>query len=420
MLLRKEDNPPAFDALVQGFLTAYGSVYWGSWSRDHLVVSDPSKGFLHPRDSRRENSRLVTVLEDLFNYKARTARVNDSHKPDTGKLSILPTLNLAALDPEKVNQLEKALKQAETKKLEKASLGIEAAFREIDKMRESMEVQSYASSEGDPEFYDEFGQERQPTKTRNVSHHRLTRPNVSMDNERHASEAASDLPLTGPTAALETGRRNKRRITYTEVKNEPIHSGRSKAQRRRGLFASGAVETRNSRASRRISQPSPTLTNPDHDSPDYAPHNAPRAASRTAPRDAAHETTQSPPAEPKTPKTEMLSNDISGNVFLLVIASNQQHLGPVTVNLNDYTSAHEGFDGFFDFLAKECELGDRSENVTAVSATYLWSGRKHRFRKDKVGMDGKMFFDHITRGFGDHSEFAKTGCEVEMLLHVDL
>jgi len=57
MLLRKEDNPAAFEALLHGFLTTYGPVYWGSNSRNHLVVSDPSKGFLHPRDSRRVNSR---------------------------------------------------------------------------------------------------------------------------------------------------------------------------------------------------------------------------------------------------------------------------------------------------------------------------------------------------------------------------
>ena len=61
MLLRKEDNPPVFKALVQGFLAAYGPDYWGRQARGHLVVSDPLKGFLHPRDSQRPNSRCVPV-----------------------------------------------------------------------------------------------------------------------------------------------------------------------------------------------------------------------------------------------------------------------------------------------------------------------------------------------------------------------
>ena len=65
MFLRKEDNPPAFEALVQGFLSAYGSKYWDSRFREHLVVSDPSKGFLHPRDSVRMNSRYVLASKYL-------------------------------------------------------------------------------------------------------------------------------------------------------------------------------------------------------------------------------------------------------------------------------------------------------------------------------------------------------------------
>jgi len=276
-------------------------------------------------------------------------------------------------------------------------------------MRESMEVQSYASSEGDPEFYDEFGQERQPTKTRNISHNRLTRAN-------HTLEAETDLPPLEQAVAARAGSRKQRNISYEEEEVEPHHSRRSKAKKRRGFFTSGAVAARKSRAPLR-SEPSPILTDPDHDST----HETPRDALSASAQDTAQETACTPlVAEPKTPLSPSLPTDISSKVFLVVIASNQQTLAPVTVNLNTYTSAHEGFRHFIEFLAQECELGDLSKNVAGISATYTWSGRRHRLRKDKIEADGNVFFDHVAGAFEEHAEFAKKGCEVEMMLHVAL
>ena len=283
-------------------------------------------------------------------------------------------------------------------------------------MRESMEVQSYASSEGDPEFYDEIGQERQPTETQEVSDNRLTK---ATGNEHPGPEAESDLPLTGSTAAVRTGRRNKRRVNYREVMEGPYNPKRSRVKKPGGLFAPRALETR-TRVSRRLSHASPTLSDPGYDSARDAPHNASGAVSLTATRDSTHNATRSPADEPKTPKTEQLPNDISSKVFLVVIASNQQNLAPVTVTLDHYTSTHKGFHNFVEFLAQECELGDLSKDVTGISATYTWSGRRHRLRKDKMDADGNIFLDHIVVAFEEHAGFAKKRCEVEMLLHVAL
>jgi hypothetical protein len=55
--LRKEDNAPAFSALINGFLEKHGTYYWGMENRDHLAEPDPSKGYLCPRDYRREDSQ---------------------------------------------------------------------------------------------------------------------------------------------------------------------------------------------------------------------------------------------------------------------------------------------------------------------------------------------------------------------------
>ena len=59
MYMRKEDNPAAFAALIRGFLQKYGRKYWGTdrTARNHLEITDISRGFLYPRDANREESR---------------------------------------------------------------------------------------------------------------------------------------------------------------------------------------------------------------------------------------------------------------------------------------------------------------------------------------------------------------------------
>ena len=60
MYMRKEDNPAAFAALIRGFLEKHGQKYWGA-NRNHLEVTDISKGLLYPRDADREGSRYDLI-----------------------------------------------------------------------------------------------------------------------------------------------------------------------------------------------------------------------------------------------------------------------------------------------------------------------------------------------------------------------
>lgn len=347
-----------------------------------------------------------------------------------GKPSALSSLELAALDPSEINMLGKA------------PLGFEAAFTEIDKMRESMDVEPYDSSGGEPDFYNMYGQERRSTQTRNISHTRVTRANSNTGSEHHVSEADSELHLSGSTAVTppvraSSRRKRKRKTLVADERDEPYEprrSNRSNAKKRRGLFTSAGVEMRKRRLSRKISRLSPTLTDPAYDYADDAAHHADSGATHNAAHNAAPGAAYDPahdpahdavpktvsnasPNPPAAPKTEILPLAIATKISLIVIASTQQTLAPVTVSLAEYTSAHSDFNNFFEFLAQECELGDLATDVTAISATYTWNGRKHRLRRGKVEADGRTFVEHVRGAFEGGEGDAGKG-EVEMLLHV--
>ncbi len=54
--LRKCDNPAAFKTLVFEFLEEHGPKYWDHSKRQHLEEKEPSKGYLYPRDVKRDES----------------------------------------------------------------------------------------------------------------------------------------------------------------------------------------------------------------------------------------------------------------------------------------------------------------------------------------------------------------------------
>lgn len=379
-------------------------------------------------------------MEDLFNYKAKSAmtnevsrtifplstigsRIQQRYRPQHSKLVTRPDFDLATPDASEVNELRKS------------PLGFEAAFTEIDKMRESVEVEPYLSSEGEPDFYDDFGQERYPAKINvlNVSHSRAIRANPDTGNEHDYSEAESEVDLPGLTAAnrpVRKSSRRKRKPMSAVRHDEPRQSSRSTAKKRRGLLTSAGVEGGKRRLSRKISRLSRTLTDPAYNYADDAAHHADSSATRHAAPGAAYDSAQGTAhdAVPKTvpnasanppaaPKTEILPLAIATKISLIVIASTQQTLAPVTVSLAEYTSAHSDFNNFFEFLAQECELGDLATDVTAISATYTWNGRKHRLRRGKVEADGRTFVEHVKGAFEGGEGVVGRG-EVEMLLHV--
>ena len=112
-------------------------------------------------------------------------------------------------------------------------------------------------------------------------------------------------------------------------------------------------------------------------------------------------------------QTEPLSIEITSKTVLMVSASSQQDMAPVTVKLDTYTGS-----GFFKFLAEECELGHLAKKVTAISATYMWDMRKHRIRRERMDVDWATFCDRLRQAFDKNPDFFKYGCEVELLLHV--
>lgn len=79
--LRIHENKAAHKAMVREFLTEHGKTYWGDFHRDHLEEKDVTMGFWYPRDADREGSRLVEVLEQMFDYKALSRTSNDRAKP---------------------------------------------------------------------------------------------------------------------------------------------------------------------------------------------------------------------------------------------------------------------------------------------------------------------------------------------------
>ncbi|MCJ1479059.1 hypothetical protein MMC13_007743 [Lambiella insularis] len=114
-------------------------------------------------------------------------------------------------------------------------------------------------------------------------------------------------------------------------------------------------------------------------------------------------------------ETKQLPSLIEENIVLKVTASSQLEMAPVTVKLVSYKAS----ENFFDFLAAECELEGLAKSVTAISATYTWNYRKHRFRKNRLDVDWIAFCDQLKDAFRKYPDlYTRGGCEIEMLLHV--
>ena len=73
----------------------------------------------------------------------------------------------------------------------------------------------------------------------------------------------------------------------------------------------------------------------------------------------------------------------------------------------------------YDKLAAACELRpNMAKKVTAISATYTWSGEKQRLRKGQAE-DWDMFKSIIEQAWERGTDRLGEACKVSMLLHVD-
>ncbi|MCJ1414318.1 hypothetical protein MMC32_000644 [Xylographa parallela] len=396
--LRKDDNPAAFNALIFGFFGRYGDRYWGM-EREHLAEKDPLKGFLYPRDALRENSRLVSVLEDIFTYKAKCSRNNDWNRPL--ERQVVSRINFAALSPQDINSIGG----------ESADTYIEGSLRDLESFRaQEMErtsgVLSPLGAIGSGE--EDLNGPSPSLKVPNDSHRRsLVSHGVKRQDPSQAIEyirkrvRTGPYPLTNATPPSVTTRNTRPKNT-----KKPSHGAP-------GLFTSSMTGNGGRRRNRR-----PAAGEHAHQD-DTIIELSDEAESAEVIYQSSRNTGLTTPISNKSEtkvkiKAEQLSSQIMSKTTLLVMATHLQDMAPVTVKLECF----KGFANFLDFLAEECVLGNLSSKVTDVSATYTWNGRKHRFRKERLDVDWQAFCNELRDAFQKNPTFAQQGCEVGMLLHV--
>ena len=143
------------------------------------------------------------------------------------------------------------------------------------------------------------------------------------------------------------------------------------------------------------------------------------SAPSQAPKNLASTIIKLDPDEPDSRQTkikaEALPDNITAATTLMVTASCQREMAPVTVKL----SGCNPLKSLFDFLAEECGLGPRSRKVVAISATYGWNKRQHRIRGYRFDTDLATFTAALRDAWDSDPGVAKRGCEIAMLLHVE-
>ncbi|MCJ1380304.1 hypothetical protein MMC17_003407 [Xylographa soralifera] len=475
--LRKDDNPAAFNALIFGFVGKYGDRYWGM-EREHLAEKDPLKGFLYPRDALRENSRLISVLEDIFIYKAKCSRNNDWNRPL--ERQVVTRINFAALSPQDINSIGK----------ESADINIEGSLRELERFRkqemertsdtlsEQAQTGSGAdvlngtsgtdSSSSQPQrriqpprsirsgLYPDTAQifhatgeavieslqatkpkQKQatasegehlvvtPLHTTNRSATKLTdvrTPSTISNDIYRRSSISHSVKRQDPLEAIENVRK-RTRLEHNGTAPQttpPVTTWNTRTKNAKGLSHGAPGLFTSSMAGNGGRRPNRRLTAAEHAHQDdavIALSDEPESAEIThqSSRNTGLNTPISNKFEAEVKiKAEQLSNEIMSKTTLLVTATNLQDMAPVTVKLECY----KGFSSFLDFLSEECVLGDLSNKVTDASATYTWNGRKHRFRKERLDVDWQAFCNELRDAFQKNPTFIKLGCEVGMLLHV--
>ena len=100
----------------------------------------------------------------------------------------------------------------------------------------------------------------------------------------------------------------------------------------------------------------------------------------------------------------------------MVLASNQPGLAPVNIPLGSIATIEQ----LYQKLAAACELRvEESKRITAISVTYTWSGKQQRLRKGRAE-DWELFKEVLDKAWNRHSDWFDEGCEVSMMLHVDV
>lgn len=113
--------------------------------------------------------------------------------------------------------------------------------------------------------------------------------------------------------------------------------------------------------------------------------------------------------------TEQLSFEAMVGTNKIVTASTQPTIAPVTVPF----AACQTFDRLFTTLIAEREIQPESaQKVTKISAKNTWNGFFRRIRKGRPE-DWKVFYGELCKAWKQGSERFESGCEMEMMIHVD-
>ncbi|KAL9120469.1 MAG: hypothetical protein Q9187_002979 [Circinaria calcarea] len=443
--LRKEDNGAAFDELIAGFLRKRGSYYWGTGNRDHLLEPDTSKGFLYPRDAERPNSRLMDMLEELFNYKARSARRNDSHRPV--ERQHIPQIDFATLVPSDIN----------TSRRVSASLGNTQTGTTNTHSQEE-----YSGADDDDDSDIPLARRRRGLLDSMTDIH-LTTPNTSdtipirqtrnstgssVDRKPlHSAKEPPTKPALGSVPKVNIGVLARQGLGRAPISSSsfkanvnqgrpddvattaelPVRELRNKRKRPQSIMKEPKATHSKTRLTRNSVKTPITLDESTHQEENTCMiideatfNNSPSVSARLpASEDCVSTVVKLDKDETDSRqvkiKTEALSDNITAGTTLMVTASCQQDMAPVTVKL----SACKPLQDLFAFLAEECGLGPRTKNVVAISATYGWNKRQHRIRGYRFDTDLTTFSSALRDAWDSDPGVAKRGCEIAMLLHVE-
>lgn len=100
---------------------------------------------------------------------------------------------------------------------------------------------------------------------------------------------------------------------------------------------------------------------------------------------------------------------------LLISASSQSDLAPAIIRM----PICSGIDALFAKLGSECDISPEMINkISNISATYTWSGEKHRLRKSNEE-DFDLFHEILATAWEKDAAFFFDGCKIHMHLHVD-
>lgn len=121
--------------------------------------------------------------------------------------------------------------------------------------------------------------------------------------------------------------------------------------------------------------------------------------------------------DPQSSTFEGISREAVARTSLLVSVEHQLNRAPANVPLEACQTVKQ----LFEILILECNLKGRAAiDLQAVSATYTWNKKQLLIRKGRP-RDWTLFCEDIRKGWDrEAGKFAEDGCEIKIMVHVDV